>query len=64
MVLFPDPRQRLVRYYGAYANRARRLFRLAEEEQGGGPGRRSATRMRWRIRNRSSEARVVRAGRA
>jgi len=35
----PDPRQHLVRYYGAYANRARRLFRAAdEEEEGGGAG--------------------------
>ena len=31
----PDPRQHLVRYYGAYANRARRLFRPADEEEGG-----------------------------
>ena len=36
---FPDPRQHLVRYYGAYANRARRLFREAvEAEEGGGAG--------------------------
>jgi len=35
----PDPRQHLVRYYGAYANRARREFRAAEEDlNGGGPG--------------------------
>ncbi len=35
----PDPRQHLVRYYGAYANRARRLFREADDEaERGGAG--------------------------
>jgi hypothetical protein len=28
----PDPRRHLVRYYGAYANRARRLYRAADEQ--------------------------------
>ena len=31
----PEPRQHLVRYYGAYANRARREFRAADEEASG-----------------------------
>jgi len=34
----PDKGQHLVRYYGAYANRARRLYR-AEKEEGGRGGR-------------------------
>jgi hypothetical protein len=35
----PASRQHLVRYYGAYANRARRLFREADaEQQAGGAG--------------------------
>ena len=29
----PDPRQHLVRYYGAYANRARHMYRPAAEEK-------------------------------
>jgi len=31
----PDPRRHLVRYYGSYANRARRLYRPCEEAAGG-----------------------------
>jgi len=35
----PDPRQHLVRYYGAYANRARQRYRpAAEKPDGGGAG--------------------------
>ena len=35
----PDKGQRLVRYYGAYSNRARRLYRVPEKEEGGRGGR-------------------------
>jgi hypothetical protein len=35
----PDKGQHLVRYYGAYSNRARRLYRAAEGEGGGRGGR-------------------------
>jgi len=38
----PDKGQHLVRYYGAYSNRARRLH--AAEEEGGGPGGREDPR--------------------
>ena len=34
----PDKGQHLVRYYGAYSNRARRLYRAAEGEEGGAGG--------------------------
>jgi hypothetical protein len=34
-----DKGQHVVRYYGAYANRARKLYRAAEEEAGGRGGR-------------------------
>ncbi len=35
----PDKGQHLVRYYGAYANRARKLYRAVEGEEGGRGGR-------------------------
>lgn len=35
----PDPRQHLVRYYGAYANRARRLYRPSEGQAEAPPTR-------------------------
>jgi Putative transposase/Transposase zinc-binding domain len=34
----PDPRQHMVRYYGAYANRSRRLYRPGAEEAAGRAG--------------------------
>ncbi len=39
----PDPRQHMVRYYGAYANRARRLYRPAVEEPTAGESTRGET---------------------
>jgi hypothetical protein len=39
LVQIPDPRRHLVRYYGAYSNRARGPRRKAEEKlQGSGSG--------------------------
>lgn len=58
----PDRGQHLVRYYGAYANRARRLHRAAEGEEGGRGGRedpRDAESEYARERRRSS-ARLLR----
>ena len=54
----PDPRRHLVRYYGAYSNRARGQRRKAEDQlEGNGPGEaeepvppppeRAALRRRW-----------------
>jgi len=58
LVQIPDPRRHLVRYYGAYSNRARGQRREAEEKlQGSGSGEveeavppapeRAALRRRW-----------------
>ena len=58
----PDPRQHLVRYYGAYANRARHMYRPAAEKlDGGGPGGRSS--MRTPTPNRSLQPSAAKAGR-
>ena len=58
LVQIPDPRRHVVRYYGAYSNRARGQRRKAEAQfQGNGPGEaeepipptpeRAALRRRW-----------------
>ena len=42
----PDPKQHLVRYYGAYANRVRRLHRAAQKKQSGSGGTEPAQDLR------------------
>jgi hypothetical protein len=55
----PDKGQHLVRYYGAYSSRARRLYRAAEGEgEGGGGGGRTRP-----TRSRTSRARSAACGR-
>ena len=62
--LIPDARQHMVRYYGAYANRARRLYRAAEdsvadpvgEGEDAGP---SDAEAEWKRMRRRAWARLI-----